>query len=41
MEESKGFFYKVYHVALQIPFGRVTSYGAIARYLGSPGSAGW
>lgn len=41
---SEGFFEKVYQVAKQIPYGRVTSYGAIARYLGSAGSArmvGW
>ncbi|MFT7072272.1 MGMT family protein [Patiriisocius sp. Uisw_017] len=39
-----GFFQKVYMVAEQIPFGRVTSYGAIAKYLGAAGSArmvGW
>lgn len=39
-----GFFQKVYKVAEQIPFGRVTSYGAIAKYLGAAGSArmvGW
>lgn len=39
-----GFFEKVYQVAAQIPYGRVTSYGAIANYLGSPKSArmvGW
>ncbi len=39
-----GFFQKVYKVAEQIPYGRVTSYGAIAKYLGAPGSArmvGW
>jgi methylated-DNA-protein-cysteine methyltransferase-like protein len=38
------FFEKVYAVARLIPFGKVTSYGAIARYLGSTGSArmvGW
>jgi methylated-DNA-protein-cysteine methyltransferase-like protein len=38
------FFIKVYEVAKQIPPGRVTSYGAIARYLGTTGSArmvGW
>ena len=41
---EKGFFQKVYDVARQIPYGRVTSYGAIANYLGSKGSArmvGW
>ena len=38
------FFERVYTVVRQIPEGRVTSYGAIARYLGSPQSArmgGW
>ncbi len=41
---NEGFFEKVYEVARQIPYGRVTSYGAIARYLGAAGSArmvGW
>lgn len=41
-EES--FFQKVYKVTKIIPEGRVTTYGAIARYLGAPGSArmvGW
>lgn len=41
-EES--FFQKVYQVTKMIPEGRVTTYGAIARYLGAPGSArmvGW
>jgi len=44
MAEEFGFFEKVYQVAVQIPYGRVTSYGAIASYLGSPKSArmvGW
>ena len=38
------FFSKVYEVAKQIPPGRVTSYGAIAKYIGTTGSArmvGW
>lgn len=38
------FFQRVYRVVDQIPHGRVTSYGAIASYLGSKGSArmvGW
>lgn len=38
------FFEKVYGVVQQIPFGKVTSYGAIARYLGAARSArmvGW
>jgi methylated-DNA-protein-cysteine methyltransferase-like protein len=41
---SEGFFEKVYTVAKQIPYGRVTSYGAIAKHLGQAGSArmvGW
>ena len=41
---SKNFFSKVYEVVIQIPEGRVTSYGAISNYLGSPKSArivGW
>ncbi|PIF06322.1 MAG: cysteine methyltransferase [Draconibacterium sp.] len=38
------FFASVYEVVKQIPAGRVTSYGAIARFLGTSGSArmvGW
>lgn len=41
---NTGFFEKVYEVARQIPYGRVTSYGAIANFLGLPKSArmvGW
>ena len=46
MKHSKGssFFEQVYELVKLIPFGRVTSYGAIASYLGSRGSArmvGW
>lgn len=44
METSGNFFEKVYEIAKQIPFGRVTSYGAIAKYLGTAKSArmvGW
>ncbi len=33
------FFTRVYEVASQIPLGRVTSYGLIARYLGAPRSS--
>lgn len=43
-DEKGNFFQRVYEVARQIPRGRVTSYGAIARYLGAAGSArmvGW
>lgn len=44
MKDSANFFEKVYQVVRQIPFGRVTSYGAIAKYLGAARSArmvGW
>jgi methylated-DNA-protein-cysteine methyltransferase-like protein len=44
MEHDISFFEKVYQVVELIPSGRVTSYGAIARYLGTGGSArmvGW
>jgi len=37
--KTLNFFDKVYEVAKQIPYGRVTSYGAIANYLGSAKSA--
>ena len=37
--ETLGFFEKVYEIAKQIPYGRVTSYGAIAKYLGAAKSA--
>ena len=41
---DKDFFDRVYEVTMLIPCGRITSYGAIARYLGSAMSArmvGW
>lgn len=44
MSIEPSFFDRVYDVVKLIPYGRVTSYGAIARYLGSSGSArmvGW
>ncbi|WP_336068410.1 MGMT family protein [Mesoflavibacter sp. CH_XMU1404-2] len=37
--ETLSFYEKVYEVARQIPYGRVTSYGAIASYLGAKRSA--
>ena len=43
-KEELNFFEKVYDVVREIPFGRVCSYGLIARHLGSPQSArmvGW
>jgi methylated-DNA-protein-cysteine methyltransferase-like protein len=42
--DNKGFFNRVHQVAREVPYGRVTSYGAIARFLGAAGSArmvGW
>jgi len=44
MTKNKDFFQLVCEVTQQIPPGRVTSYGAIARFLGSPQSSrmvGW
>ena len=44
MNKNSSFFDQVYEVVRLIPYGRVTSYGAIARYLGSPQSSrmvGW
>jgi methylated-DNA-protein-cysteine methyltransferase related protein len=41
---NDGYFERVYDVVRQIPFGKVTSYGAIAEYLGGKGGArmvGW
>ena len=43
-EETNDFFKDVYDVVRHIPRGKVTSYGAIARYLGSARSSrmvGW
>ena len=43
-EKNKDFFDQVYEVVRFIPFGRVTSYGAIANYLGAKSGArmvGW
>ena len=44
MKEESSFFQNVYKVVRLIPEGRVTSYGAIAKYIGAAGSArmvGW
>ncbi|MFY7670500.1 MGMT family protein [Tenacibaculum sp. MEBiC06402] len=44
MSNNENFFERVYDVARLIPYGRVTSYGAIAKYLGAARSArmvGW
>lgn len=42
--ESASFFERVYAVVRQVPYGRVTTYGAVANVLGSARSArmvGW
>lgn len=44
MPDKDNFFEKVYNIARLIPYGRVTSYGAIAKFLGAARSArmvGW
>jgi len=44
MAKDDNFFEKVYIVVRKIPYGKVTSYGAIATYLGAAKSArmvGW
>lgn len=44
MSNNQNFFERVYEVARLIPYGRVTSYGAIAKHLGAARSArmvGW
>jgi methylated-DNA-protein-cysteine methyltransferase related protein len=33
--EKDSFFHKVFHVVRQVPKGRVTTYGAVAKYLGT------
>ena len=44
MTSDESFFQAVYKVTRIIPYGRVTTYGAIARTIGSPGASkmvGW
>jgi len=44
MPTQDNFFERVYEVVKQIPYGKVTTYGIIAEFLGSKGSArmvGW
>lgn len=44
MADKSSFLEQVYAVVKQIPEGRVTNYGAIAKYLGAPRSSrmvGW
>jgi methylated-DNA-protein-cysteine methyltransferase-like protein len=43
-ENGDSFFIKVFDVVKLVPHGRITSYGAIARYIGAPGASrmvGW
>ncbi len=43
-KKEEHFFEKVYEVVKHVPYGRVTTYGAVARYLGAARSArmvGW
>jgi methylated-DNA-protein-cysteine methyltransferase-like protein len=43
-ETQEGFFQRVYEVVRKVPYGRITTYGAIAKYLGTGRSArmvGW
>ena len=44
MAASISFYDRVYAVVREVPYGRVTSYGAIANYLGTKGASrmvGW
>jgi len=44
MAGDDGFFHRVYEAVKQVPSGRVTSYGAVAAAVGSPGASrmvGW
>lgn len=39
MSQQHDFFERVYKVVRQVPYGKVTTYGAIARFLGAARSA--
>ncbi len=39
MSQQHDFFERVYEVVRQVPYGKVTTYGAIARFLGAARSA--
>ena len=44
MKSNNNFFSRVYDIVRQIPLGKVTTYGAFAKCIGSPQSArmvGW
>ena len=38
-KQTSDFYQKVYNVVRKIPYGKVTSYGAIAKAIGSPQSS--
>lgn len=38
-QEQSDFYQKVYAVVRQIPYGKVTTYGVIAKHIGAPRSA--
>lgn len=43
-KKENSFFHSVWEVVAEIPYGKVTSYGAIAKYLSTPKAArmvGW
>ncbi|EHL03697.1 putative Alkyltransferase-like protein 1 [Glarea lozoyensis 74030] len=35
-DEAEAFYYAVYNAIQEIPYGKVTSYGHIARLIGTP-----
>ena len=39
MQQQNEFFKRVYKVVRKIPYGKVTTYGSIAKYLGAAKSA--
>ena len=39
MSQSNDFFERVYKLVRQVPYGKVTTYGAIARFVGAARSA--
>lgn len=44
MKSGDKFFESVYKITRSVPFGRITTYGAIARCIGAPGASrmvGW
>lgn len=44
LQQKTSFFEEVYEIVLLIPYGKVTTYGEIAKAIGSPGASrmvGW